>query len=38
MQNAVVYKQAGFHAVLPAVVSEDNCIYIFLTIGGRMPS
>lgn len=24
--------------VLPAVVSEDNCIYVFLTIGGRMPS
>lgn len=24
--------------VLPAVVSEDNYIYVFLAIGGRMPS
>jgi len=27
-----------FTLVLPTVVSEDNCIYVFLSIGGRVPS
>lgn len=27
-----------FTLVLPTVVSEDNCIYVLLSIGGRVPS